>query len=54
MNAGYDVSIETHGEVSIEAVAIARAIVMDIKTPASGMNRGGWEKNLSFLNPRMK
>lgn len=48
---GYDVSIETHGEVSIEAVADRARIVMDIKTPGSGMNRGGWEKNLALLKP---
>jgi 7-carboxy-7-deazaguanine synthase len=46
---GYDVSIETHGEVSIESVADRARIVMDIKTPGSGMNRGGWEKNLGWL-----
>jgi 7-carboxy-7-deazaguanine synthase len=46
---GFDVSIETHGEVSIEAVAADARIVMDVKTPSSGMNRGGWETNLRFL-----
>src|ERR1700735_3817734 len=34
---GYQVSIETHGEVSISSVARRARIVMDIKTPASGM-----------------
>lgn len=47
--AGYDVSIETHGEVSIKAVAPHARIVMDIKTPSSGMCRGGFEKNLALL-----
>lgn len=46
---GYQVSIETHGEVSIrEASAFAR-IVMDVKTPSSGMCRGGWRENVPFL-----
>lgn len=45
----YQVSIETHGEVSIETVAPSARIIMDIKTPSSGMNRGGFLKNLSHL-----
>ncbi len=48
-DAGYDVSIETHGEVSIREVAGLARIVMDAKTPSSGMNRGGFEKNLPLL-----
>jgi 7-carboxy-7-deazaguanine synthase len=49
--AGFKVSIETHGEVPIrEASRIAR-IVMDIKTPGSGMSRGGYRENLSWLKP---
>jgi 7-carboxy-7-deazaguanine synthase len=51
VDAGYTVSIETHGEVSIEAVAPFTRIVMDIKTPSSGMNRGGFQRNLAFLKP---
>jgi 7-carboxy-7-deazaguanine synthase len=47
----YEVSIETHGEVSIEAVAPLARIVMDIKTPSSGMSRGGFRKNLKYLKP---
>lgn len=46
---GYQVSIETHGEVSVEPVCGLARIVMDIKTPSSGMCRGGYKKNLSFL-----
>lgn len=46
---GYEVSIETHGEVSIEKVAPSARIVMDVKTPASKMARGNWRKNLPFL-----
>ncbi len=46
---GYTVSIETHGEVSIEEAAKQARIVMDIKTPGSKMNRGGYKENLKFL-----
>lgn len=46
---GYLVSIETHGEVSIEKVAGAARIILDIKTPSSGMSRGGYKKNLALL-----
>lgn len=49
--AGYEVSIETHGEVSIEKVADRARIIMDVKTPSSGMSRGGFRKNLEFLKP---
>ncbi len=46
---GYFVSIETHGEVSIEKVAGSARIILDIKTPSSGMSRGGYKKNLPLL-----
>lgn len=46
---GYQVSIETHGEVSIEKAAPKARIIMDIKTPGSKMNRGNFEKNFPFL-----
>jgi 7-carboxy-7-deazaguanine synthase len=46
---GYSVSIETHGEVSIEKVAGQARIILDIKTPSSGMSRGGYKKNLPLL-----
>ncbi|MCC7440865.1 MAG: radical SAM protein [Bdellovibrionales bacterium] len=49
--SGYAVSIETHGEASVAPVAGRARLVMDVKTPASGMNRGGWEKNLPLLRP---
>ncbi len=48
----YSVSIETHGEASIEKVAGKARIVLDAKTPSSGMCRGGFEKNLRFLGAR--
>ena len=46
---GYQVSIETHGEVSIEKVAQKARIILDIKTPSSGMSRGGYLQNFRFL-----
>lgn len=46
---GYRVSIETHGEVSIESVCRDARIVMDVKTPSSGMNRMGFARNLPLL-----
>jgi 7-carboxy-7-deazaguanine synthase len=48
---GYAVSVETHGEVSIEEAAKKARIIMDIKTPGSAMNRGGFAENLKFLKP---
>jgi 7-carboxy-7-deazaguanine synthase len=46
---GYQVSIETHGEIPIaDAVPKAR-IIMDIKTPGSKMNRGRYQENLAKL-----
>jgi 7-carboxy-7-deazaguanine synthase len=48
---GFKVSIETHGEVSIENVPPSARIIMDIKTPSSKMSRGGYAKNLKFLKP---
>jgi len=47
--AGYSVSIETHGEVSIEHVAPYARIIMDVKTPSSKMSRGNWKSNIQFL-----
>jgi len=50
---GYQVSIETHGETLPHAILAVREharIVMDIKTPSSGMSRGGWRANLPALD----
>ena len=47
--AGYEVSIETHGEISIAAATSIARIVMDIKTPGSGMCRGNFVQNLPLL-----
>ncbi|NDG84644.1 MAG: radical SAM protein [Proteobacteria bacterium] len=46
---GYEVSIETHGEVPIREASRLARIVMDVKTPGSGMYRGGYRENLAFL-----
>ncbi len=45
----YEVSIETHGEISIEKVVNSARIILDVKTPSSGMNREGFKKNLPLL-----
>jgi 7-carboxy-7-deazaguanine synthase len=45
----YQVSIETHGEVSVENVVDRARIILDVKTPSSGMSRGGFRKNFKFL-----
>lgn len=50
-NLGYQVHIETHGEVPITPYVDHARIVMDIKTPSSLMNRGGYKKNLKWLKP---
>lgn len=48
---GYSVSVETHGEVSIEEASRRARIVMDVKTPGSRMSRGGYRANFKFLKP---
>ncbi len=47
----YQVSIETHGEISLSKLPKNVRIIMDIKTPSSGMSRGGFQKNFQFLKP---
>jgi len=49
IGAGFRVSIETHGEVPVSAVAGRARLVMDIKTPSSGMSRGRFRQNLKYL-----
>jgi 7-carboxy-7-deazaguanine synthase len=48
---GYVCSIETHGDVSIASVSKHARIIMDIKTPGSGMHRSGYLNNLPLLKP---
>ncbi|MEK6706735.1 MAG: radical SAM protein, partial [Bdellovibrionota bacterium] len=45
----YIVSIETNGELPINTIGHLARVIMDIKTPASGMSRGGFRKNLPLL-----
>lgn len=52
LERGYRVSIETHGELSIASLPKEVRVVLDIKTPSSGMNRGGYEKNLPLLKEK--
>jgi len=49
---GYSVSIETHGEADIAPYIGLARIILDIKTPSSGMQRGGWQKNIPLLSER--
>lgn len=50
-NAGYEVLIETNGSQDIEHIDPRAKIIMDIKTPSSGMaDHTRWE-NLEFLKP---
>lgn len=49
--AHYEVSIETHGEISVAPVAGKAKLIMDIKTPGSGMCREGFRENLPLLKP---
>lgn len=48
-DAGYTVSIETHGHAPIGEYAPFARIIMDVKTPGSGMNRDAWIQNLEHL-----
>ncbi len=52
---GFLVSIETHGEADFKPVRAAAPVrlILDIKTPASGMNKGRekWRLNLPGLLP---
>ena len=49
VDKGYDVSVETHGELPIGPVVQNTRVIMDIKTPSSGMQRGGYRTNLPLL-----
>ncbi len=51
-DAGYSVSLETSGAISIEQVDARVSRIMDIKTPGSGeLEKMHWE-NLGYLNAR--
>lgn len=46
---GYQVSVETHGELPLNDYPKEVRFVMDVKTPGSGMQRGGYLENLPYL-----
>lgn len=48
---GYSVSLETSGALSIETVDTRVAIVLDIKTPASGESERQLWDNLQYIKP---
>lgn len=51
-DAGYDVSLETSGAMSLDNVDIRVSKVMDLKTPGSGeLDKNRWE-NIPLLGPR--
>jgi len=47
----FEVSIETHGEISIEGLPNDVHIIMDIKTPGSLIRSNQFFENLKFLKP---
>lgn len=52
LSENFKISVETHGEVSIENIDPQVRIIMDIKTPGSQMCRYGFVKNLPHLKPQ--
>jgi 7-carboxy-7-deazaguanine synthase len=50
-DAGYQVSLETSGALSIEAVDPRVSKVMDLKTPSSGEEKRNLLSNLNYLTP---
>ena len=48
-NNGYEVSVETHGEISIAPIVGEARIIMDIKTPSSGASHGRFRENMPLL-----
>lgn len=51
-DAGFSVSLETSGALSIEGLDARISIVMDLKTPASGeLDKNRWD-NLQHLRPK--
>jgi 7-carboxy-7-deazaguanine synthase len=51
-DAGYEVSLETSGALSVEAVDPRVVRVLDLKTPGSGECRHNRYENLAVLGPR--
>lgn len=51
INEGYTVLIETNGSISLNNINKGAVIIMDIKTPGSGMSSEMMLSNISFLKP---
>ncbi len=51
-DAEYQVSLETSGALDISAVDQRVAVVLDLKTPASGESERNLETNLALLKPK--
>lgn len=51
LNQGHKILIETNGSVSIKDVDPRAVIIMDVKTPGSGMAEGMDFSNMNFLKP---
>lgn len=51
LDAGYKVLIETNGTMSISSLDNRAVVIMDIKTPASGMSGKNALANLIYLKP---
>ncbi|TQV86116.1 7-carboxy-7-deazaguanine synthase QueE [Exilibacterium tricleocarpae] len=51
-DAGYEVSLETSGALSLQGIDARVVVVMDLKTPASGEVKRNDYGNLALLKPR--
>ncbi|HIJ61024.1 MAG TPA: radical SAM protein [Nitrospirae bacterium] len=51
IDEGYKVLVETNGSYSIEVIDKRAVIIMDIKTPGSGMDGYNLIENISYLKP---
>lgn len=51
-NRGYNVMIETSGSLSIEEIDKRVKVIMDLKTPSSGMNSRNLYENIEYLKTK--
>lgn len=51
LNEGHSVMVETNGSMSIKDIDVRASIVLDVKTPLSGMNDEMDVSNLDFIKP---
>ena len=51
-NAGYTVSLETGGAISISEIDKRVKIILDIKTPGSGEEKKNFWENLELIKPK--